>query len=45
MQDMLIFIDNIPVGKSGNELSVSETLTQRHLRSANQEDSSDCTKR
>jgi len=37
--------DSIPIVKSGNELPVSETLAQRALRSANQEDSSDCTKR
>lgn len=47
MQDMLFFIfsDSFPIAKSGNELPVSQTMVQRALRSANQEDSSDCTKR
>lgn len=37
--------DGVPNSKSGNGIPGGETLAQRALRSANQEDSSDCTKR
>ena len=42
---ILNVLDNIVNSKSGNGMPIGETLVQRALHSANQEDSSDCTKR